>query len=48
MADNRHSSVILVCNKCGAKIQAIAPTVGRRCGICGGQLLKPAAKEPAK
>lgn len=47
MADNRHSSVILVCNKCGAKIQAIAPTVGRRCA-CGGELVKRAAKELGK
>lgn len=40
---NRPSSVLLVCDTCGAKYQAIKPGL-RYCDTCGG-VLKPQEKQ---
>jgi hypothetical protein len=45
MGDNRASSQILVCKKCGQRFQAITGQVGRRC-LCGGVLEPVKPKEP--
>jgi hypothetical protein len=41
MGDNRHSTILLACTRCGQKYQAVAQGV-RTC-LCGGEL-KPVEK----
>jgi hypothetical protein len=46
MADNRHSTTLLECVKCGLRYQAVAPTI-RWC-LCGGELRPLEKKEMPK
>jgi hypothetical protein len=44
MAVNRHSTLVLVCTRCGRKYQAVTAAVAKRC-LCGGPLK---AEEPTR